>query len=75
VEPGKVEVGDVPTPEPGRDEILIRVRKAGICGTDYPLFSGELAAPFPTIYSETMIKGKETLQQASQRLCNYARVS
>ena len=32
-EPG-LELRDVERPEPGQDEVLIRVRRAGICGTD-----------------------------------------
>lgn len=49
VEPGKVEIREVPTPAPGKGEVLIRVRKAGICGTDYALFLGKLPVKLPII--------------------------
>ncbi len=49
VEPKKLEVRDVPTPTPARDEVLVRVRRASICGTDYAMFSGDLGRPLPLI--------------------------
>ncbi len=32
--PGVVEFGDVPAPKPGPDEVLIRVKTIGVCGSD-----------------------------------------
>ena len=49
VEPGKVEIRDVPAPSPGRGEVLVRIKQAGICGTDYALFLGRLGAKLPLI--------------------------
>ncbi len=40
LEDGKVEVREVPTPEPHDGEALVRVRLAGICGTDLELIKG-----------------------------------
>ncbi len=47
--PRKVEIRDVPTPQPERGEVLIRIREAGICGTDYALYSGKLTTKFPVV--------------------------
>lgn len=33
-EPGRITVEDLPTPSVGRDDVLVRVRAASICGTD-----------------------------------------
>lgn len=33
-EPGRVTVEELPKPRPGRDDVLVRVRAASICGTD-----------------------------------------
>ncbi|UWQ90896.1 alcohol dehydrogenase catalytic domain-containing protein [Rhodobacteraceae bacterium M382] len=44
VEPGKFEVKDVPRPKPDRDEVLVRVTRVGICGTDVHIFNGHYAA-------------------------------
>ncbi|MEP1206383.1 MAG: alcohol dehydrogenase catalytic domain-containing protein [Rhizobiaceae bacterium] len=44
VGPGQFEVKDVPRPQPGRDEVLIRIARTGICGTDLHIFHGHYAA-------------------------------
>ncbi|GLV53352.1 2-deoxy-scyllo-inosamine dehydrogenase [Dictyobacter sp. S3.2.2.5] len=40
---------DVPTPEIESDEVRIRVRSCGICGTDLHIHEGEFLAQFPLI--------------------------
>lgn len=40
IESGKATVQDVPTPVPTKDELLIKVRLAGICGTDLEILRG-----------------------------------
>src|SRR5262245_66605163 len=37
---GSLEVADVPRPEPGDGEVLVRVRACGICGTDLKIVAG-----------------------------------
>jgi threonine dehydrogenase-like Zn-dependent dehydrogenase len=37
---GKPEIKDLPRPEPGPGEVLVRVRLAGICGTDLEILKG-----------------------------------
>lgn len=44
VEPGKFELRNVPVPVPGRDEVLVRIARTGICGTDIHIFHGHYAA-------------------------------
>jgi threonine dehydrogenase-like Zn-dependent dehydrogenase len=39
--PGDVTVIDMPVPEPGRGEILLRVAAAGLCHSDVRVFKGE----------------------------------
>lgn len=41
--PHDARVEAVPRPEPGPSELLVRVDRAGICGTDVELFTGEMA--------------------------------
>ncbi len=36
--PGKIEMGEVPMPEPKDDEVLINVKHVGICGADLEFF-------------------------------------
>lgn len=37
----RLAVREVPTPEPGPRDVLIRVSAVGICGTDFHIYSGE----------------------------------
>ncbi|WP_433136202.1 zinc-binding alcohol dehydrogenase family protein [Actinomadura nitritigenes] len=48
--PKQMEIRDVPEPEPGPGQALIRVETAGLCGSDYHLYSGDHPyAHFPQI--------------------------
>ncbi|MBN1436164.1 MAG: alcohol dehydrogenase catalytic domain-containing protein [Sedimentisphaerales bacterium] len=38
---GKMSIEDVPTPEPGINEVLVKVKACGICQTDYKAFLGK----------------------------------
>jgi D-arabinose 1-dehydrogenase-like Zn-dependent alcohol dehydrogenase len=42
-------VKDVPVPEPGPGEVLVRVRACGICLSDVHLIDGSLPAPLPEV--------------------------
>jgi L-iditol 2-dehydrogenase len=44
---GDIRTEEVPVPEPGEGEVLIRVEAAGICGTDRHLFKGEFPSAPP----------------------------
>jgi len=44
VAPRRFEVRDVPVPDIGPDEVLIKVERCGICGTDIHIFNGHYAA-------------------------------
>ena len=44
VEPGRFEVREVEKPKPGLDEVLVRIARTGICGTDMHIFHGNYAA-------------------------------
>lgn len=41
--PGRGEVADVPEPEPAHGQVVVDVERAGVCGTDSELFSGQMA--------------------------------
>jgi 2-desacetyl-2-hydroxyethyl bacteriochlorophyllide A dehydrogenase len=47
--PGDLVVADVDTPRPGPDDVLVRVRNSGICGTDLKIFTGAMPASYPVI--------------------------
>jgi L-iditol 2-dehydrogenase len=52
--PGRFELREMPRPDPGTDEALIRIARTGICGTDMHIFHGHYAAE-----SLPMIPGHE----------------
>lgn len=39
-EPGRLDREQRPAPEPGPDEVLVRVRRVGVCGTDMHIYRG-----------------------------------
>ncbi len=47
--PGELSIRDVPVPKPGPEEVLVRVKACGICGTDMKLYHGDYAAKYPVI--------------------------
>ena len=46
-EPKVLDIADVPVPEPGRNEVLARVRSVSICGTDAHLINGDYPGFWP----------------------------
>lgn len=47
--PERVNVVDRPVPEPGENELLIKVFASGICGTDIHILRGEYMGDYPVI--------------------------
>jgi len=45
-EPGKMVLKEVPIPTIGPDEVLIKVKMCGICGTDWKIYKGDYASEF-----------------------------
>lgn len=47
--PGVVEIQQFTVPAVSEDDAIVRIEASGICGTDYEMFSGDLATPYPII--------------------------
>jgi threonine dehydrogenase-like Zn-dependent dehydrogenase len=45
--PGEIVIEDVPIPEIGEKDVLIKVHRAGICGTDVSVVQGKISARLP----------------------------
>lgn len=45
--PEQWQLVDIPTPEPGAGEVLLKVVRAGVCGTDRHLHVGEFGPTYP----------------------------
>lgn len=52
-EPNVLDVGQLPVPEPGLNEVLARVRSVSICGTDAHLIRGDYPGFWPTHFPFT----------------------
>lgn len=39
--PGQLEIREVPRPQRGETEVRVRIRRVGICGTDFHIFEGK----------------------------------
>ena len=50
--PGKIEVMDIPTPQPSEGEVLLKVEACAICGTDQRVLSGTKAVDVPIVGHE-----------------------
>jgi D-arabinitol dehydrogenase (NADP+) len=48
-EPRRWRLADLPDPEPGRHDVRLRVRAAGMCGTDVHLHDGEFGHVYPLV--------------------------
>lgn len=75
--PGDVHVTDIPMPEPREDEVLIRVKAAGICTNDIRDYQGDCSYSYPRIGGHEYCGVIEKLGagvsgfQAGQRVVSY----
>jgi len=48
--PGVIEIRDVPAPEPGPGQVLLRIKRIGVCGSDIHVYHGKHAlTPYPVV--------------------------
>lgn len=77
--PGDVELTELPTPEPGPDEVLIRIMTSGICTNDVRDYLGDCNYSYPRIGGHEYCGVIEKLGSAAdtrhlrvgQRVVNY----
>jgi len=72
--PGSVRMAEVPVPDPGEDEVLIRVRCVGICGSDFNVYLGTHPfASYPRIpgheVSGDVVESRSGRFRAGDRVC------
>jgi 2-desacetyl-2-hydroxyethyl bacteriochlorophyllide A dehydrogenase len=53
--PRRLRVEAAPNPEPAPGEALVRVAVAGLCGTDYSIFSGDRAVGYPRVMGHEFV--------------------
>ncbi len=48
--PGKIEINDISAPTPGGGEVLLRIRRIGVCGSDIHVYHGKHPyTPYPVV--------------------------
>jgi 2-desacetyl-2-hydroxyethyl bacteriochlorophyllide A dehydrogenase len=47
--PGQLEIKSIPMPEPGYEELVVKVHACGVCGTDVNLYAGKYSANWPVV--------------------------
>jgi 2-desacetyl-2-hydroxyethyl bacteriochlorophyllide A dehydrogenase len=53
--PHELAVREAPEPEPGPEDVLIRVAACGICGTDQHIYEGDFGGPLPLIGGHELV--------------------
>ncbi len=75
IESNPLQFGDVPRPEPGEGEVLIRVHMCGVCRTDLHVIEGELAPrKSPVIPGHQVVGVVEQLGSGARRFHAGTRV-
>lgn len=46
---------EIPRPQPGPSEVLIRVTHSGVCGTDQKIYTGAIPVQYPRVMGHEMI--------------------
>ena len=72
--PEHFSVSDIPTPEPGRGQVLIRVRACGVCKTDLHIHHGKFSSAFPLIPGHEFAGEVAALGDGVTRCCVGDRV-
>src|SRR5687767_14581025 len=72
--PRDLRVEAAPAPTPGPDEVVVRVAMAGLCGTDYSIWSGHRAVRYPLVMGHEFIGRVEATGRAVTRLRDGERV-
>ena len=47
--PGKINIKDIPEPQAGKEDVLVKVKAAGLCGTDLHVYKGDFIASYPIV--------------------------
>jgi len=53
--PRSLDLASVPTPTPGPTDAVIRVKAAGLCGTDYRIWTGERPVQYPRVMGHEFV--------------------
>lgn len=66
--PRDLRVESAPAPDPGADEVLVRVAVAGLCGTDYRMWTGDRPVGYPRIMGHELVGRVEAVGSGVSRV-------
>ena len=55
VEPGQIEIREFDRPQIGADELLLKIERTGICGSDKHMYAGHMALKFPLVPGHELV--------------------
>ncbi len=61
VGPRDLQIRTTPAPSAGVDEVVVRTRVAGLCGTDYAIWSGERPVAYPRVLGHEFVGTVESV--------------
>lgn len=74
-QPGALSLRDVPVPEPGPGQVLIRVSTCGVCRTDLHILDGDLTEPkLPLVPGHQIVGRVDATGTGSERFATGTRV-
>src|SRR5207253_10702892 len=59
--PKDLRIEESPASAPGSDEVMVRVTIAGLCGTDYRIWSGDRPVAYPRVMGHEFVGRVETI--------------
>lgn len=59
--PRQLAIQTTAAPSPGADEVVVRTRVAGLCGTDYAIWSGERPVAYPRVLGHEFVGTVESV--------------
>ncbi len=72
---GPLEIQEIPTPSPGRSQVLLRVEACAVCRTDLHVFDGDLAEPkLPLVLGHEIVGVVEAAGDGASRFALGQRV-
>ena len=65
LEPGKIELREFPRPQIGDSEVLLKIERTGICGSDKHMYAGHMGLQFPVIPGHELVGTVEEMGPAA----------
>lgn len=68
-------IEEIEKPQPSENEVLLKIRMAGICGSDYSIYTGKMPVTYPVVPGHEAVGTVEELGQGVKTLQSGQRVT